>query len=108
MCTSDFARPNLLSDGKQLWVLDWEESCPDGPMVLDALMFDMQINYQWNASDPAGSVTRYQRSSTCPTETSDASLRRRADVLAILAFMHGVGHIAAVGLVTHWRARGGR
>jgi hypothetical protein len=96
-----------MSDGKELWVLDWEESCPDGPALLDELMFDMHGRYQWNPSDPQGSVDRFRRQ-YLSDRRAEASPQWRADVLAAVAFMHGVGHISAIGLVTHWNAQGER
>ncbi|WP_394550956.1 phosphotransferase [Agromyces sp. MMS24-JH15] len=98
----DFCRANLLGDHTRTWILDWEESCADGPAFLDELSFAMDVGFRWNASDPRGSVKRFQAQYLRGQEWQSRHAVHTADVLAAVAFMCSIGKVAATGLVQHW------
>lgn len=79
----DLNRTNVLRDGSDLWVIDWEQSREDGPRRTDELC--LKVDQWWNQNpDPGAAECRrfFQALFAGKDSTS------RAELILALAFLH--------------------
>ncbi|MFV2070992.1 MAG: phosphotransferase, partial [Pirellulales bacterium] len=93
----DMQPSNILWDGDDVWIFDWEDSCPDGPVMLDEINFYMVIHLSQSASDPDG-----QRARFFDRFLRDAGPERRLAVMLALAFRATIHLDDAMLMMEHW------
>ena len=94
----DFSIANLLRDSNQdLWVFDWEESCPDGPILADEISFFIDIHRPRSDSGHNTLVTLFREHFLAKNDT-----KRRVDVMLALAFRYTVHKRDADLIVSRW------
>ncbi len=93
----DFGPSNIFETGDRLWVLDWEESTVDAPMLADEITFDMGVNARRIATDPVGALRKFAQRRL--RSVDDAG---RREVLMALAFRAAVGPRDARLFIRHW------
>ncbi len=91
----DFGPANIVRDGAMLWIFDWEESRPDGPVLADEVMFTVGMDLQ-TARDPRRGLDlvreRFLR----------GSAPRRAEAMLALAFRRALGMADAARIIECW------
>ncbi len=91
----DLGPSNIVRDGEVLWIFDWEESRPDGPVLADEVMFTLGMDLQ-AIRDPRRGLElvreRFLR----------RSAGRRADVMLALAFRRALGMADAARIIECW------
>ena len=93
----DFGPSNIFETGEGLWVLDWEESAVDAPMLADEITFDMGVNARRIAADPVGALREFARRRL--RSVDDAG---RREILMALAFRAAAGPRDARLFIRHW------
>ena len=94
----DFGPSNIFETTGGLWVLDWEESAADAPMLADEITFDLGVNARRIAGDPVGALREF-----ADRRLRTADDARRAEILMALAFRAAVGPRDARSFIQHWR-----
>ncbi len=94
----DFGPSNIFETTGGLWVLDWEESAADAPMLADETTFDMAVNARRIAGDPVGALREF-----ADRRLRSADDARRGEILMALAFRAAVGPRDARSFIQHWR-----
>jgi hypothetical protein len=91
----DFGSANIVRDGETLWIFDWEESRPDGPVLADEVMFTVGMDPQ-AARDPRRGLelvrVRFLR----------GSAPRRGEAMLALAFRRALGMADAARIIECW------
>ncbi len=80
-----------------MWVLDWEQSAADAPMLADEITFDMGVNARRIATDPVGALREFARRRL--RSVDDAG---RCEVLMALAFRAAAGPRDARSFIRQW------
>ncbi len=93
----DFGPSNIFETGEDLWVLDWEESAADAPMLADEITFDLGVNARRIATDPAGALREFAQRRL--RSVDDAG---RREILMALAFRAAVGPRDARSFIRQW------
>lgn len=93
----DFGTGNIVRDDRQLWIFDWEQSRPDGPVLADEVGFFLATNFARNLADPRLALQLFE-----DRFLRDVTPQRRADVMLALAFRQGLGVQDAKLLLRHW------
>ncbi len=94
----DFGPSNIFETGEGLWVLDWEESAADAPMLADEITFDMGVNARRIATDPVRALREFAE-----RRLRSADDAGRREILMALAFRAAVGPRDARLFIRHWR-----
>jgi hypothetical protein len=93
----DLNRTNLLRDGKDLWLIDWEQSCPDGPRRVDEVC--LEIDRWWNESR---SLDKDDAQDCLKGLLAGKEEPHRSELILALAFLHSVRFSPATTLVEEW------
>ncbi len=93
----DFGPSNIFETTGGLWVLDWEESVTDAPMLADEITFDMGVNARRIAGDPVGALREFADRRLRPADDA-----HRGEILMALAFRAAVGPRDARSFIQHW------
>jgi hypothetical protein len=93
----DLNRTNVMRCGDEVWLVDWEQSCEQGPSLTDFLCIDVDQRWPATSRDPAASLANFL---AAEWDRRGAADRRR--VLMALAFLHAAGFPPASVLVQHW------
>ncbi|MDF1712692.1 MAG: hypothetical protein P1U90_10675 [Akkermansiaceae bacterium] len=94
----DLNRTNLLRDGEELWLIDWEQSCPDGPRLVDEVC--LEIDRWWNLSR---SHDDDDREACLNRLFAGKEQENRSEMILALAFLHSVHFSPATALVEVWK-----
>ena len=100
MCRShgDFGIGTLVRDSNDdLWVFDWEESCPDGPVLADEISFFFDINRPHRDSDYQSLITQFRKHFLANNDP-----KHRVDVMLALAFRYTVHKRDADLIISRW------
>lgn len=100
LCRShgDFTIANLVKDSNEiLWVFDWEESCPDGPILADEVSFFLDIHRPKTDSDHQTLITQFKTHFLAESDPI-----RRIDVMLALAFRFTVHKTDADLIISRW------
>jgi hypothetical protein len=97
----DFTSANILIDGEQPWIFDWEASCADGPSLTDEIGFYLALHSPHSKRQQARFLRQFQ-SVFLRTGQKD----RRANVMLSLAHQHMAGITMASNVLTHWSELG--
>jgi hypothetical protein len=91
----DFGPANIVRDGATLWIFDWEESRPDGPVLADEVMYTFGMDLQ-ASREPRRALAllreRFLRAGGSP----------RAEVMLALAFRRALGMADAARIIECW------
>lgn len=93
----DFGPSNIFETAGGPWVLDWEESAADAPMLADEITFDLGVNARRIAGDPVRALREFAQRRL---RRADDSGRR--EILMALAFRAAVGPRDARLFIRHW------
>ena len=93
----DFGPSNIFETSGGLWVLDWEESAADAPMLADEITFDMGVNARRIARNPVAALRAFAQ-----RNLRSADDARRGEILMALAFRAAVGPRDARLFIRHW------
>ena len=93
----DFGPSNIFETPEGLWVLDWEHSASDAPILADEITFDMGVNARRIATDPAGALREFARRRL---RSADDAARR--EILMALAFRAAAGPRDARSFIRQW------
>lgn len=93
----DFGPANIMTDGKKLWIVDWEQSTDLGPWLADEISFYLALNRKRILRSPFAA----RRAFACRYLGSDET-GNGCDPLMALAFLAGAGLDTAQRLVQGW------
>ena len=93
----DFGPSNIFETPTGLWVLDWEHSATDAPVLADEITFDVGVNARRIAADPVAALRDFHRRRLRRADTAT-----RRDILLALAFRAAVGGRDAQLFIRHW------
>ncbi len=94
----DFTIANLVRDlSDDLWVFDWEESCPDGPVLADEMSYFLDVNRPHTDSDHQTLITQFREHYLIENDS-----KRRVDVMLALAFRITVHESDAELIISRW------
>ena len=93
----DFGPSNIFETGEGLWVLDWEESAVDAPMLADEITFDLGVNARRIAANPVAALREFAH-----RRLGSADDARRGEILMALAFRAAAGPRDAQLFIRHW------
>lgn len=94
----DFGFANIVRDSSDdLWVFDWEESCPDGPVLADEMSFFLAVHRPRSKADHQNLITLFNEHFF-----ADKNPQRRTDVMLALAFRSTVQPLDAGLIVSRW------
>lgn len=79
----DLNRTNVLRDGADLWVVDWEQSREDGPLRTDQLCLEVDQWWNQNPNPGAEECRRFFRALFAGKDSTG-----RAELILALAFLH--------------------
>ena len=94
----DFEPKNLVKDGSDIWVLDWEQADLSGPRLTDPIRYYILVRSRECKRRPATVLSELLH-----REGADEATRYRLDVGMALAFLHGAGSADATRLLRYWR-----
>ncbi|MDC0302590.1 hypothetical protein OAL23_00305 [bacterium] len=97
----DLNRTNLLRAGKELWLIDWEQSCLDGPRRVDEVC--LEVDRWWNQSRSHGEDNRKAFLDGLFAKKEGG---HRSELILALAFLHSIHFSPATALVEVWRKEG--
>jgi len=98
----DLGPANILRSSTGLWIVDWEESCEQAPLLTDFVSYYLGINSRRIIKNPIRGLRDFATRFLCGTKED-----RHAAVMA-LAFLHGTGFGAANHLIGAWNTSRGR
>ncbi len=95
----DLGPGNLIVDvkGQRLWLFDWEQSHPQGPIRTDPVSFFIAVEQPTILTDPSLGLRRL-----ASHFLSEGSSFARHDVMAALAYLHTVRIPTATLLIDRW------
>ena len=93
----DLSVNNIVRDENDLWIFDWEESCPDAPVQTDAVGFTMAVNHRATLANPDKGIDAVRQRHLAGTGAG-----RRLEVMTALAFRHGTGVLDAKAVIQNW------
>jgi len=93
----DFGPSNIFETTGGLWVLDWEESAADAPMLADEVTFDLGVNARRIAGNPVAALRDFAQ-----RHLRSADDARRGEILMALAFRAAVGPRDARSFIRNW------
>ena len=97
----DMQPSNVISDGGDVWIFDWEDCCLDAPCMTDAVDFYMMLNFRKTLANPVVQLRRF-----ADRFLSDANTRVRLAVMLALAFRSTVCPEDAKLFMQHWNQIG--
>jgi hypothetical protein len=98
----DLSAHNMALVGGRLWLLDWEESAPDAPVLTDRVGFTLSKLSRRLTAKPAG-----WRDCLGPAGTAGLDGAARVDLMLALAFRHARGFADARTILRHWNRSAG-
>jgi len=98
----DLSAHNMALVGGRLWLLDWEESAPDAPVLTDLLGFVLSAVSRRLVARPEDWRTHLRRS---PAPGLEGAARQ--ELMLALAFRHARGFEDATGILRHWNRSAG-
>jgi hypothetical protein len=93
----DLNETNAQSDGKNVWLLDWERSSPDGPVRTDEVCLEVDARWALTRRDPVAGLRDFRRACW-----NGRAAQEQAEVLAALAYLVSADFTPAEKLVEHW------
>ena len=93
----DFGPSNVIRAAPGLWVLDWEESAPDAPVMTDEITFDLGVNAGRIATDPVAALRDFAQRRLAGSDDG-----RRTEIMLALAFRAAVGTRDARAFIHNW------
>jgi hypothetical protein len=85
---------NVLCDGRQIWLLDWEQSDENAPILTDRVC--MMVDKLWlaNPDDEAGNLQKIRDIFSCENDP-----KKRAQVIMALAYLGASGFPPALAMI---------
>ena len=93
----DMQTSNVIRDGDQVWIFDWEDSRLDAPRMTDEIDFYMMLNYRKTLADPLLELRRFE-----DRYLRKATRQCRASVMMALAFRSTVCPNDALLFMQNW------
>ena len=93
----DFGPSNVFRAAPGLWVLDWEESAPDAPVMTDEVTFDLGVNAARIATDPIAALRDFAKRRLAGSDDG-----HRTEIMLALAFRAAVGTRDARLFIHNW------
>ncbi len=93
----DLGPANMMKSDDRLWILDWEQSCPDGPLLTDLVSFYLGSNRRRVLKN-----TRRLLQELFEMLTEIPYIASREDILMALVFLHGANFTLASKLIDIW------
>jgi hypothetical protein len=93
----DLGPGNMVRSGPELWLLDWEQSCPQAPESTDTISYYLGLRVRQVYRRPQQALQAF----AARYLSSESSFTRR-NVLMGLAFLHGAGFAVATQLTNVW------
>jgi len=93
----DMGPSNMIRSDNELWIVDWEQSCPDGPYLTDVVSFYLGSNRRRVLKN-----TYWELQNLFEMLVTSPHRGTRADILMALAFLHGAGFKLATMIIDVW------
>jgi len=94
----DLTIANLMRDSNDdVWVYDWEESCPDGPVLADEISFFLSVHRPRTAADYETLIAGFRDRFLAENDPC-----QRVDVMLALAFRSTVNAHKADVIISRW------
>ncbi len=97
----DMQPSNVISDGGDVWIFDWEDCCHDAPCMTDAVDFYMMPNFSKTLANPVAQLRRF-----ADRFLRDEKPESRLAVMLALAFRSTVCPEDAKLFMKHWNQIG--
>ncbi len=97
----DLNETNVLSDDRNVWLLDWERSSAEGPWRTDEICREADRRWPVSRRDP-GAALRDFRAACWEGKPAE----EQGEILAALAYLTAAEFTPAVVLAEHWPKRG--
>jgi hypothetical protein len=94
----DFGLANMASDGHRIWLFDWENTHPHGPVLVDRVGYFLSFSVGKSIQRPGRHMQRFAKQFL-----EGADSQRRLDVMLALAYRHASGIPDAVVYMRHWQ-----
>lgn len=93
----DVNQTNVLRDGGDIWLLDWEQSHEDGPALTDTICAAVDDLWLQQPNDPEGNLRKFKQEFLDLREEST-----RHQVVLALAFLGAARFTPAIAIIESW------
>lgn len=93
----DLNRTNVFRCGENYWIVDWEQSCKQGPKLTDAICADVDRRWPKTKADPVRSLCAFAQ-----MQFAEGDPQKFRNVVLGLAFLVAAGFPPATELTRHW------
>jgi hypothetical protein len=93
----DVNQTNILRDGEDIWLLDWEQSYEDGPALTDTICAAVDKLWLEQPNDPEGNFRKFKKQFL---DVSEANMKHQ--VVLALAFLAAARFTPAITMIHTW------
>ncbi len=93
----DVNQTNVLRDGEDIWLLDWEQSHEDGPALTDTICAAVDDLWLERPNDPEGNLRKFKQEFL---DMRDEYTRHQ--VVLALAFLGAASFTPAIAMIRSW------
>src|SRR5580704_7087376 len=92
----DLNRTNVFRCRERYWIVDWEQSCKQGPKLTDTICADIDCRWPQTKLDPVSSLGAFAQA-----QFTEGDTQKFRNVVLALAFLFAADFPPATELIRH-------